>query len=68
MIRSPRGSARPTRRGQATTEYLLLSAMLAVALLALAWSLVPAYEQGLRRVAAMASGTLGGGTAVSGRR
>jgi hypothetical protein len=42
--------------------------MLAIALLALAWALVPAYEQGLRRVAQMASGTLGGGTAVSGRR
>jgi hypothetical protein len=63
-----RAEVRRGRRGQATTEYLLLSAMLAIALLALAWALVPAYEQGLRRVAQMASGTLGGGAAVSGRR
>ncbi len=50
MVTAPHTRAptrRPTRRGQASTEYLLLLAFLVVAVAAAAWTFLPLWNDGL---------------------
>lgn len=51
-----------TRRGQATTEYLVIIAFLVVALVAAVWAFVGPFEEGMDHLADDADGLFAEGT------
>lgn len=51
-----------TRRGQATTEYVLLIAFLVVALLVAAYAFLPGFSQGMDGLERDAGGLIASGT------